>query len=330
MTVFLGQNLSTLYPPMVDSMPFRFKVPWNNFASIGIPHCICCCLYSWVWVCGGWNLAAKTWNLRAACVQGTFIEWTVLWVAFSYSTKSIVPVQLRADGCLGTILSQPLVSFSLKVSIKSPCATGRVKGSACSQLSWLCVRSGWSRTELKIGRWEETWWNGNDLRSHDRIMRKRPDIVLGVAHTVVKRMSSFVRQIDFALDWMEVEAGRAIYRWGSHMCSVQRNPQIVYGGAKGVHCSEACRCLHHWIYLLMYSGIANRQGSIPEGCTMKRVSFLIHSPSSGTHSDILWCHPGFSAYTQTQKHFQQTPSHVHTNKPKPSSQETPEPSEVAL
>ncbi|XP_051022142.1 LOW QUALITY PROTEIN: patatin-like phospholipase domain-containing protein 7 [Acomys russatus] len=46
------------------------------------------------------------------------------------------------------------------------------------------------------------------------IMRERPDIVLGVAHTVVKRMSSFVRQIDFALDWMEVEAGRAIYRQG--------------------------------------------------------------------------------------------------------------------
>nr|ABX89593.1 neuropathy target esterase-related esterase [Mus musculus] len=46
------------------------------------------------------------------------------------------------------------------------------------------------------------------------IMRKRPDVVLGVAHTVVKRMPSFVRQIDFALDWMEVEAGRAIYRQG--------------------------------------------------------------------------------------------------------------------
>lgn len=44
-------------------------------------------------------------------------------------------------------------------------------------------------------------------------MRKQPTMVLGVAHTVVKRMSSFVRQIDFALDWMEVEAGRAVYRW---------------------------------------------------------------------------------------------------------------------
>ncbi|XP_072840759.2 patatin-like phospholipase domain-containing protein 7 isoform X2 [Pogona vitticeps] len=46
------------------------------------------------------------------------------------------------------------------------------------------------------------------------IMREQPTVVLGVAHTVVKRMSSFVRQIDFALDWMEVEAGRAVYRQG--------------------------------------------------------------------------------------------------------------------
>ncbi|KAM5330712.1 patatin-like phospholipase domain-containing protein 7 isoform 3-T3 [Glossophaga mutica] len=46
------------------------------------------------------------------------------------------------------------------------------------------------------------------------IMRRQPSVVLGVAHTVVKRVSSFVRQIDFALDWMEVEAGRAVYRQG--------------------------------------------------------------------------------------------------------------------
>lgn len=38
-------------------------------------------------------------------------------------------------------------------------------------------------------------------------------MVLNVAHTVVRRMSSFVRQIDFALDWMAVEAGRAVYRY---------------------------------------------------------------------------------------------------------------------
>uniref|UniRef100_A0A8B9G6G7 lysophospholipase n=1 Tax=Amazona collaria TaxID=241587 RepID=A0A8B9G6G7_9PSIT len=46
------------------------------------------------------------------------------------------------------------------------------------------------------------------------IMRSQPSVVLGVAHTVVKRMSPFVRQMDFALDWMEVEAGRAVYRQG--------------------------------------------------------------------------------------------------------------------
>lgn len=40
-------------------------------------------------------------------------------------------------------------------------------------------------------------------------------MVLNVAHAVVKRMSSFVRQIDFALDWMAVEAGRAVYRYSS-------------------------------------------------------------------------------------------------------------------
>ncbi|XP_057578845.1 patatin-like phospholipase domain-containing protein 7 isoform X7 [Hippopotamus amphibius kiboko] len=46
------------------------------------------------------------------------------------------------------------------------------------------------------------------------IMRGQPAVVLGMAHTVVQRVSSFVRQMDFALDWMEVEAGRAIYRQG--------------------------------------------------------------------------------------------------------------------
>ncbi|XP_056313732.1 patatin-like phospholipase domain-containing protein 7 [Danio aesculapii] len=46
------------------------------------------------------------------------------------------------------------------------------------------------------------------------IMRAEPRVVLNVAHTVVRRVSSFVRQIDFALDWMALEAGRAVYRQG--------------------------------------------------------------------------------------------------------------------
>uniref|UniRef100_A0A671KXX2 lysophospholipase n=1 Tax=Sinocyclocheilus anshuiensis TaxID=1608454 RepID=A0A671KXX2_9TELE len=46
------------------------------------------------------------------------------------------------------------------------------------------------------------------------IMRAELRMVLNVAHTVVRRVSSFVRQIDFALDWMALEAGRAVYRQG--------------------------------------------------------------------------------------------------------------------
>lgn len=52
-------------------------------------------------------------------------------------------------------------------------------------------------------------------------MREEPRVVLNVAHTVVKRMSPFVRQIDFALDWMAVEAGRAVYRYFTKTVNVQ-------------------------------------------------------------------------------------------------------------
>ena len=45
---------------------------------------------------------------------------------------------------------------------------------------------------------------GNDSGMPRSIMRRQPAVVLSVAHTVVRRVSSFVRQIDFALDWMEV------------------------------------------------------------------------------------------------------------------------------
>jgi hypothetical protein len=34
------------------------------------------------------------------------------------------------------------------------------------------------------------------------IMRERPSVVLHIANTVVRRLSPFVRQVDFALDWV--------------------------------------------------------------------------------------------------------------------------------
>lgn len=43
-------------------------------------------------------------------------------------------------------------------------------------------------------------------------MRLKPQIVLPIANTVVARLSPFVRQIDFALDWLFIESGRAVYR----------------------------------------------------------------------------------------------------------------------
>jgi len=52
------------------------------------------------------------------------------------------------------------------------------------------------------------------------VMKEQPSIVLSVSRTVVRRMSPFVRQIDFALDWILIGAGHALYRQGDHSDSV--------------------------------------------------------------------------------------------------------------
>ncbi|XP_060526246.1 neuropathy target esterase sws isoform X4 [Cylas formicarius] len=44
------------------------------------------------------------------------------------------------------------------------------------------------------------------------VMKEKPKIVLYLANMVVKRLSPFVRQVDFALDWLFLESGRAVYR----------------------------------------------------------------------------------------------------------------------
>jgi len=45
------------------------------------------------------------------------------------------------------------------------------------------------------------------------IMSEQPQAVCGLAYDLVQRLSPVVRQIDFALDWMELEAGRALYKY---------------------------------------------------------------------------------------------------------------------
>ncbi|GAB0091305.1 neuropathy target esterase sws-like [Sergentomyia squamirostris] len=44
------------------------------------------------------------------------------------------------------------------------------------------------------------------------VMRERPKIVLDIANMVVRKLSPLVRQCDFALDWMFLESGRAVFR----------------------------------------------------------------------------------------------------------------------
>uniref|UniRef100_A0A914WFW7 lysophospholipase n=1 Tax=Plectus sambesii TaxID=2011161 RepID=A0A914WFW7_9BILA len=46
------------------------------------------------------------------------------------------------------------------------------------------------------------------------LVEERPNVVLAVAHAVLRRLSPFLRGIDFALDWVLLDSGLAIYRQG--------------------------------------------------------------------------------------------------------------------
>ncbi|OQV26013.1 Neuropathy target esterase [Hypsibius exemplaris] len=52
------------------------------------------------------------------------------------------------------------------------------------------------------------------------LLRENPHIALSAAHCFAERMSPFVRQIDFALDWEQMESGRAVYRQDDEADSV--------------------------------------------------------------------------------------------------------------
>ncbi|XP_066449345.1 patatin-like phospholipase domain-containing protein 6 isoform X2 [Eleutherodactylus coqui] len=47
-----------------------------------------------------------------------------------------------------------------------------------------------------------------------QILRSHPHVLLSVAHSVAQRVSPFVRQVDFAIDWIGVEAGKELYSNG--------------------------------------------------------------------------------------------------------------------
>lgn len=47
-----------------------------------------------------------------------------------------------------------------------------------------------------------------------KMFKGLPRVVLRMAGAVIKKVSPFVRQIDFAIDWIHLESGRAVYRQG--------------------------------------------------------------------------------------------------------------------
>ena len=49
--------------------------------------------------------------------------------------------------------------------------------------------------------------------SYYSLLLEQPSVVIPVAYEIIRRLSSFVRNIDFALDWMVIDAGKSLYRY---------------------------------------------------------------------------------------------------------------------
>ena len=75
----------------------------------------------------------------------------------------------------------------------------------------LCLKFICSCSTCKLWFW---FWNVT-LTTHFssfRLIKEHPKIVLPVANNITQRISSFIRNIDFALDWMQLESGKSLYR----------------------------------------------------------------------------------------------------------------------
>ncbi|VEL07221.1 unnamed protein product [Protopolystoma xenopodis] len=46
------------------------------------------------------------------------------------------------------------------------------------------------------------------------LVRGYPGALFSISHLMTERMSPFLRQVDFALEWLTVKAGRALYKRG--------------------------------------------------------------------------------------------------------------------
>ncbi len=45
-----------------------------------------------------------------------------------------------------------------------------------------------------------------------RLVRTYPQVLINAAHLVSRRLSPLLRQADFALEWLGVDAGKALYK----------------------------------------------------------------------------------------------------------------------
>lgn len=59
----------------------------------------------------------------------------------------------------------------------------------------------------------------------------KPQIVAPIAQSAISKLSSFVRLIDFALDWVHMEAGQVLYRQGTQQfCEIPFHRMSVFAG----------------------------------------------------------------------------------------------------
>lgn len=61
-----------------------------------------------------------------------------------------------------------------------------------------------------------------DKKDVEVLIEHKPSIVFPIAYSVLQRVSSFVRAIDFALGWVLLDSGEALYRYLniSHLYSI--------------------------------------------------------------------------------------------------------------
>ena len=66
---------------------------------------------------------------------------------------------------------------------------------------------------VRLTVWQTVWSINLFCLFSFSVIRHKPRVILNVAHSLISHLSPFLRQIDYALDWMHVEAGRAVYRY---------------------------------------------------------------------------------------------------------------------